>query len=151
MGSRGDATRSRGRSPCSAPCSPPVDSAPLQFAATFVQHCEGARPALTGTITYGTDATFPPPVSNLGIQTGAGTARITWKDPGSGSAYTVVRLQPAGAIDPTPSTGTAVYTGTASTATVGGLVKGSKYLITAFTVDDHGDVGTPETLTFTGA
>jgi hypothetical protein len=129
----------------------PVDNAPLQFAATFVQHCEGAGPALRGTISYATGATLPPPVSNLGVETSTGAARVTWKDPAAGSTYTVVRLQPAGAVDPTPFTGTAVYSGPGTEATIGGLVKGAKYLITAFTVDAHGDVGAPETLSFTGA
>jgi hypothetical protein len=126
----------------------PVDGAPEQFAATFVQHCEGAVPALKGTITYGSDVT-PPRVSHLAAVTSAASARLTWKNPGSGSAYTVVRVQPAGALNPAPFTGVAVYSGAGNTATMGGLVKGSRYLITAFTVDAYGDVSVATTLTFT--
>jgi hypothetical protein len=124
-----------------------VDDAPEHFAATFIQHCEGAAPALKGTITYGSDVT-PAPVSHLAEVTSAGSARLTWKDP-SGSAYTVVRVQPAGALNPAPFTGTAVYSGAGNTATTGGLVKGSRYLITAFTIDVYGDVGVAATLMVT--
>jgi hypothetical protein len=128
----------------------PVDSAPEQFAASFVQHCEGAVPALRGTITYGTSL-VPPPISHLAAVTSANSVRLTWRNPGSGSAYTVVRVQPAGAHEPSAFTGTAVYSGTASSASIGGLVKGSSYLITAFTVDAYGDVSKATTLTFTAA
>jgi hypothetical protein len=128
----------------------PVDAAPEHFVATFVQHCEGAAPALKGTITYGSDVT-PPPVSHLATVTSARSARLTWKNPGSGSAYTVVRVQPAGALNPAPFTGTAVYSGAGNTATIGGIVKGSRYLISAFTIDVYGDVSAVTTLTFTAA
>jgi hypothetical protein len=60
----------------------------------------------------------------------------------------VVRVQPAGALNPAPFTGTAVCSGAADAASIGGLVKGSRYLITAFTVDAYGDVDAAATLTF---
>jgi hypothetical protein len=126
----------------------PVDDAPEQLAATFVQHCEGAAPALKGTITYGTDVT-PSPVTHLTAVTTASSAYLTWKNPRSDAVYTVVRVQAAGALNPAPFTGAAVYSGAGNTATIGGLVKGSKYLITAFTIDAFGDVGVAARLTFT--
>ncbi len=128
-----------------------VDSAPEQFIATFVQHCEGAVPALNGTITFGTDPTPPPRVAGLAESSTGGSARVSWRAAGSGAAYTVVRLQPAGALHPAPFTGTAVYSGSGTSATISGLVKGSRYLITAFDIDAFGDVGAVATLTFSAA
>jgi hypothetical protein len=74
----------------------PVDDAPEQLAATFVQHCEGAAPALKGTITYGTDVT-PSPVTHLTEVTTASSAHLTWKNPRSDAVYTVVRASGRGA------------------------------------------------------
>jgi hypothetical protein len=127
-----------------------VDDAPQHFEATFVQHCEGATPTLKGTFTYGSETT-PPPVSSLAARTTAGSERVTWKNPSSGSDYTVVRVQPAGALDPAPFTGAAVYSGVGNTATVNGLEKGVRYLLTAFTVDAFGDVSAAATVTFTAS
>jgi len=128
-----------------------VDGAPEQFAATFSQHCEAATPALNGTITFGSAPKAPPRIASLAEASTAGSARVTWKAPGSGTAYTVVRVQPAGALNPAPFTGTPVYSGSGTSATVTGLVKGSRYLLTAFAVDAFGDVGAAATLSFTAS
>lgn len=51
--------------------------------ATFIQHCEGAAPALTGEIKYDSAPVLSPPaeVSNLTATRSGQGVRLTWKNP----------------------------------------------------------------------
>jgi Zn-dependent alcohol dehydrogenase len=68
---------------------------------------------------------------------------LQWQD-------TIVRVQPAAAVNVAATTGSAVYSGTGSAATVSGLQHGASYWITAFTVDQWGNVSPPVELKVTG-
>lgn len=95
------------------------------FDATFVQHCEGASPALYGEITYDSAPVVTPParVSSLKTTGGARGVRLTWKNPAhTGCRYTVVRVGPAR----------------------------HKYTIVVYTVDLSGNVSHPAEQTVTG-
>jgi hypothetical protein len=71
------------------------------FDGTFIQHCEGATPALTGEVKYDAEpVTAPPPgVTNLSaVVSGSGLA-ITWANPtASRYRYTLVRIEPSGTL-----------------------------------------------------
>ncbi len=61
-------------------------------------------------------------------------------------ANTVVRLQPSALPTSAPVAGTAVYTGTGSSALVSGLNPGQTYTATAYAVDRYGNVSDPTQL-----
>lgn len=130
-----------------------VDNSLRHFSASFIQHCEGATPALTGVVKFDAESTVnpPPDVTNLSSTTSGGTVEITWSNPTVTQwAYTVLRVQPASALAPQAFTGTAVFGGTGTSASVNGLSHGGAYEVTAFTVDKSGNVSPSEVLDVTG-
>lgn len=131
----------------------PVDNSLLHFEGTFVEHCEGAAPALTGTLDYDAAPVVTPPVgvSHLSaVRSGTGLA-ISWVNPAfSGYRYTVVRMESGYPVAKAPTAGRAVYTGHGTQATAFGLQAGEHYEITAFTVDQYGNVSGPSSIGVTG-
>ena len=114
--------------------------------ATFIQHCEGAAPALTGEIKYDSAPVLTPPaeVSNLTATRSSRGVRLTWKNPAlSRYRYTVVRVEPANPGGVGPSAGVAAYSGAGQSTTVTGLLAGHKYTIVVYTVDRYGNVSKP--------
>lgn len=130
-----------------------TDNSLLHFQASFVQHCEGATPALSGVVKFDAEpvVTPPPDVTNLSATASGSTVHLTWTNPTVTQwAYTVLRVQPTAAVATAPFTGTAVFEGTGTAATLTGLTHGASYAVTAFTVDKHGNVSSAEVLDVTG-
>jgi hypothetical protein len=124
-----------------------VDNSLENFDGTFIQHCEGATPALTGEVKYDAEPVTARPagVTKLrAVVTMSGLA-ITWANPATRLyAYTVVRIEPSrrpAAVSPVA--GGAVFAGTGTTAVAHGLQVGRRYTVVAYTVDKYGNVGTP--------
>lgn len=66
-------------------------------------------------------------------------------------SYTMLRVQQttANSANAQPFSGTPVYSGTGTSATISGLTQGVSYTISAFTVDAYGDVTGPTQRTIT--
>ena len=124
-----------------------VDNSLQNFDGTFIQHCEGATPALTGEVKYDAEAvTTPPPgVSSLKAVTAGSALDVTWVNPTvTRYRYTVVRIESSGSLaGVSPIAGTSVFTGTGTSAVVNGLQTGHTYTVVAFTVDKYGNVSAP--------
>src|SRR5215831_4832875 len=124
-----------------------VDNSLQNFDGTFIQHCEGGTPALTGEVKYDAEAvTTPPPgVTNLQAVVNGSSLDITWANPTATSySYTVVRIEPSGTLAGlSPIAGRGVFAGTGTVASVTGLRTGRTYTVVAFTVDKTGNVSTP--------
>lgn len=124
-----------------------VDNSLQNFDGTFIQHCEGATPALTGEVKYDAEAvTTPPPgVTNLQAVVNGSSLDVTWANPTASSySYTVVRIEPSGTLAGlSPIAGGGVFAGTGTAASVTGLRTGKTYTVVAFTVDNSGNVSTP--------
>ena len=123
------------------------DGSLRNFDGTFTQHCDSDSGALTGELKYDAEpVTAPAPgVSGLTASaTGSGLA-ISWANPAStGYRYTLVRIIPSG--NPAglaPYASAAVYAGTGTSAAAQGLVKGDTYTVTAYAVDQYGNVSAP--------
>jgi hypothetical protein len=124
-----------------------VDNSLQNFDGTFIQHCEGATPALTGEVKYDAEAvTAPPPgVTNLQAVVNGSSLDITWVNPTAGGySYTVVRIEPSGTLAGlSPVAGGGVFAGTGTAASVTGLRTGRTYTVVAYTVDTYGNVSAP--------
>jgi len=124
-----------------------VDNSLQNFDGTFVQHCEGAAPALTGEVTYDAEPVTAPPagVTKLKAAVAGSGLDITWANPTSSLyRYTVVRIEPSGKpAGVSPIAGSPVFAGTGTKAVVSGLKAGKKYTVVAYTVDQYGNVSTP--------
>jgi hypothetical protein len=131
----------------------PVDAGLQNFKASFTQHCEGAAPALRGTVAWNAEPVTqqPPGVSNLTATASGSRELISWTNPSySYYAYTVIRYVPGVPFAPAAISGWPVYEGRAATsATIGGLGAGARYTVSAFTVDTYGNVSGAQNLTFT--
>lgn len=124
----------------------PVDNSLQHFAASFTQYCTGSNAALTGTLTYNSAPVVTPPagVSGLTATSSGSTISLNWVNPTSSDyRYTVIRVEAGSPAGEAPGAGTAVYEGPGTTATVTGLVAGAAYTVTAFTVDQYGNVSDP--------
>ena len=124
-----------------------VDNSLQNFDATFIQHCEGGTPALTGEVKYDASPVTAPPagVTNLkAVVTGSGLD-ITWANPASSLySYTVVRIEPSGRpAGLSPIAGQPVFAGTGTAAAATGLRAGRTYTVVAYTVDNYGNVSAP--------
>ncbi|HUQ63095.1 MAG TPA: hypothetical protein VM121_05040 [Acidimicrobiales bacterium] len=129
------------------------DNSLQHFSATFEQHCEGAVPALTGEVKYNSApvVTPPPNVVNLSAQRSAKGLSLNWDNPGATDyRYTVIRIQRGSPAAVAPFVGKAVYAGTDTDALVHGLDPGATYTVTAFTVDQYGNVSNPARLSVVG-
>ncbi len=130
-----------------------ADNSLQHFDATFIQRCVGSTAALTGEVMYSAvpTVTSPPGVTNLHATPTGNQVQLTWTNPPVLQWQdTIVRVQPAAAVNVAATTGSAVYSGTGSAATVSGLQHGASYWITAFTVDQWGNVSPPVELKVTG-
>jgi hypothetical protein len=130
-----------------------VDNSLQNFDGTFVQHCEGAAPALTGELKYDSAPVTTPPagVSNLSAVPSSTGLHLTWANPSpSGYRYTVVRVESsAKPYAVSPVAGLSGYAGTGTAATVHGLRTGHTYTVVAYTVDQYGNVSQPAETTVT--
>ena len=123
------------------------------FDATFIQHCEGAAPALTGEIKYDSApvVTPPPGVSRLTATRRGGTIELAWKNPApSRYRYTVVRIEPGRPVGLAPSAGVAAYAGAGQRTTIAGLSSKETYTVVVFAVDQYGNVSNGAKLFVTG-
>jgi len=130
----------------------PVDNSPLNFRADFTQHCEGAIPALTGTIAWNTEPVTqaPPDVTNLTATWTGSYEAISWTNPTyQYYSYTVIRFQLASPLNPQPASGFHLYLGAGTSAKITGLTPGMTRSVAAFTVDRYGNVSPAEVLNFT--
>jgi hypothetical protein len=129
-----------------------VDNSLLNFQATFTQHCEGAAPALTGTVAWNAEPVTqaPPRVSNLAVTGSGPMTHVSWTNPTYPYyAYTVIRIQVAAPLNPVAISGYSVYEGTGTSARLPGIAPGRQLTVTAFTVDQYGNVSPPQSVTYT--
>jgi hypothetical protein len=98
------------------------------------------------------DLTSPPAALSAFTGTGAaGSAALRWTVPAGTTLGQVVVRRNAGTTPPdVPSLGTAVYAGTASTATATGLANATSYVFRAWVKDSTGKFGPPTDLRLTG-
>jgi hypothetical protein len=120
------------------------------FGVQFVQHCEGADPALRGTILYRVptgDTTPPAKVTNLQVGRSNGVARVSWTNPPEADyAATLVRRLPGTFAPGSPNSGRLVYAGTGTSVRFPDP-KASEITVAAFTVDTFGNAGRGVALT----
>ena len=122
----------------------------------FQQAPDGSNPTRLGygyhpTVTAPRDAyvplSQPSAVTAVGATLSNRSVALHWTRPAD-SAYVTVRRSAANGPAPTkPTAGTAVYTGTGSTATATSLVNGATYQFAIFTSSAVGDPGAPVDLT----
>jgi hypothetical protein len=126
---------------------------PLHIDIDYSEHCVGGTNTLSGEFAWDAvpTVTSPPAVGSLSATAKSGTVTVRWTNPTHTWAYTVLRVQPTTANDAhaQPFSGTPVYSGTGTSATIGGLTHGVSYTISAFTVDAYGDVTGPTERTIT--
>jgi hypothetical protein len=126
---------------------------PLHVDITYSEHCVGGTNTLSGEFAWDAVATVtsPPAVGSLSATAASGTVTAHWTNPTHTWAYTIVRVQPTTTNDAKaqPFSGTPVYSGTGTSATITGLTHGVSYTISAFTVDAYGDVTGPTERTIT--
>lgn len=131
-----------------------VDNSLKNFDGTFIQHCEGAAPALTGEVKYDAESVTAAPagVTNLTTTVSGSNLNISWTNPASTVyAYTMVRIVPTSApAGVSPIAGSAVFAGTGTTGVAYSLKAGQAYTVIAYTVDKTGNVSAPveSSLTF---
>jgi hypothetical protein len=130
-----------------------VDNSLRHFDGFFVQHCEGAPPALYGELKYNSApvVTSPPGVTNLAATHQAGGLSVTWQNPSaSGYRYTLIRIEAGTPAAVAAFAGLSGYAGSGTSTTIKGLHSGSPYTLVAFTVDQYGNVSYPVELQVTG-
>lgn len=124
-----------------------VNNSLQHFDGTFVQHCEGATPALTGELKYQSAPVIQPPpgVGSLKVTSSAGVVSASWVNPTlSTYLHTIVRVERSGApYGVAPIAGLAAYLGTGQSVKVGGLTVGNSYTVVVYTVDKYGNVSSP--------
>jgi hypothetical protein len=124
-----------------------VDNSLENFDGTFVQHCEGNPPALTGEFKYDASPVTAPPagITRLKAAAAGSSLNITWANPtNSNYRYTVVRLEASGTpAGVSPIAGGPVFAGTGTSAAASGLQAGHTYTVVAYTVDKYGNVSAP--------
>src|SRR5215831_2266277 len=100
---------------------------------------------LDGVLSEGTTPVTTAGVSGLTATTsGPGRVSVRWVNPTSpGYRYTVIRVEQGTPIAESPTAGTAVYHGTGTSTEVTGLIAGETYTVTAFAIDQHGNVSDP--------
>jgi hypothetical protein len=131
----------------------PGNQFPVHLDIDYNEHCVGGTNTMSGEFAFDKVAavTSPPPVTSLTATAKSGTVTAHWTNPTHTWAYTMLRVQPTTAndADAQPFSGTPVYSGTGTSATISGLTHGESYTISAFTVDAYGDVTGPTERTIT--
>lgn len=124
-----------------------VDNSLQHFDGTFVQHCEGQTPALTGELKYESAPVITPPagVGSLHVSSSSGALSVSWVNPSfSGYLHTIVRIERSGSpFGVAPFAGVSAYVGTGHSVTVHGLTVGNSYTVVVYTVDKYGNVSAP--------
>jgi hypothetical protein len=125
-----------------------------RFLVDFVQHCNDADPALTGTIAWRAaddDETAPVPVTDLSAAVDGDSVDLGWTAPvDDDRAETVVRRVADSSPAATPTAGSAVYHGTRTSATATAIPTGVDQTFTVFSLDRDGNAGQGRSLTLEG-
>jgi len=110
----------------------------------FVQHCEGATPALHGKFSYRVpqgDVTPPGSASNLTITRQSGNAVVSWSNPTDPDyAFALVRYLFGTTPPQNPDGSLSAYAGKGTTVTIRG-VGSSPVAVAVYSVDKSGNVG----------
>jgi hypothetical protein len=126
--------------------------APAMADIDYTQRCvEEADPGKVMTAhllwQYRSDTTPPKAPTGIGIS----GASVHWtKSASSDAVQSIARLVPGTGQDATPTTGYALSSGSATTATLPSLTSGETYTIEVFAVDATGNVSSPKTRTLLG-
>ena len=84
----------------------------------------------------------PPPVSSLSVTGSVGSATLRWTSPaGTALGQIIVRGAAGNTAPALPTSGTAIYNGTASAYTVTGLANSASYAYRAWVKDSSGKIG----------
>jgi hypothetical protein len=94
-----------------------------------------------------TAQSHPGPVTGVSAALGTGAVTLDWARPAGTGYVTIRRSAPNGPAPATPTSGIAVYTGAAATATATGLANGSTYRFSIFSISPLGDAGASATVT----
>ncbi|MDR2988536.1 MAG: hypothetical protein LBV34_27240 [Nocardiopsaceae bacterium] len=124
-----------------------VDNSLQHFDGTFVQHCEGQTPALTGELKYRSAPVITPPpgVGSLHVSSSSGVVSVNWVNPTlTRYLHTIVRIERSGTpVGVAPVAGVSGYVGTGQAVQVHGLTVGNSYNVVVYTVDKYGNVSSP--------
>ncbi len=124
-----------------------VDNSLQHFDGTFVQHCEGNSPALTGELKYESAPVITPPpgVGSLHVSSNSGVLSVSWVNPTfSNYLHTIVRIEGSGSpFGVAPFAGVSGYVGTGHGMQVHGLTVGRSYTAVVYTIDKYGNVSSP--------
>lgn len=89
------------------------------------------------------DVTPPAPVQYFTAMGGNGTATLSWLNPSNADTHFIARMVPGTTPPETPTSGTAVYDGTGTSAKVSHLIAGQSYSFSVWTEDSLGNFSTP--------
>jgi hypothetical protein len=125
--------------------------APAMANIDYTQRCVEEDPSKVMTARllwqYRSDTTPPLPPTGIGIS----GASVRWTKSASGDAVeSIARLVAGTGQDATPTTGYALSSGSATSATLPALTHGETYTIEVFAVDATGNVSRPQTKTLLG-
>jgi hypothetical protein len=129
-----------------------VDGDLTGFSATFARTCSAIPGVLYGSVAWqaeqaaqpitvaaGSAGIAPQAVQNLSVKPGYDDVTLTWLNPRSPDwVSTVVRIAAGTTAPASPTSGTGVYAGQGTTATVKNLKAGSTYSISVFSKDSEG-------------
>ncbi len=114
------------------------------FAVDFEQHCEGATPALRGTLEYRLpvgDVTPPAAPSNLVVQRSGGRATVSWTNPGATDYQaTIVRYAQGDVVGRAPNSGRFAQGSTRTKTSIRGLSATRDLVVWVYAIDDAGNV-----------
>jgi hypothetical protein len=117
------------------------DNTPFRIVLSGLRDTGGATQAGPYTSTFSTVDTVPSAVSNFKVTGGTRAAALSWTLPSITDLDQVIVRAATGNTAPSgPTTGTAVYAGTGSSATITGLVSGANYTFAVWVRDRSGKV-----------
>ncbi|NYF56557.1 S8 family serine peptidase [Micromonospora purpureochromogenes] len=129
----------------------PADT-PYRLVVEGVRDTAGETQTERFSSTFSTVDAAPEPVSNFKATGAMRGASLSWTVPSIADFDQVIVRMATGTTAPSSVTsGTAVYAGTGSSATVSGLTEGSTYTFGAWVRDRSGKVSSPSTVTVTGS
>ncbi|HEX7744290.1 MAG TPA: S8 family serine peptidase [Micromonosporaceae bacterium] len=115
------------------------DNTPYRVVVAGVRDSAGVAQVGKFTTTFRTVDVVPPAVGNLKATGGHGTATLSWTLPQITDLDQVIVRMAAGTVAPSsPTSGTGVYAGTSSGATVSGLAAGTTYTFRVWVRDRSG-------------